>query len=41
MALDDAPVARISDGFLAYQYEVLGIRDAMESPDVTEICINR
>lgn len=41
MALDDVPVARISDGFLAYQYEVLGIRDAMASPDVTEICINR
>ena len=41
MALDDVPVARISGGFLAYQYEVLGIRDAMASPDVTEICINR
>jgi type IV secretion system protein VirB11 len=38
---DNAPVARISTGFLDYQYEVLGIRDHMASPDVTEICINR
>ena len=41
MSFDDAPVARISNDFLAYQYEVLGILGAMRSPDVTEICINR
>ncbi|MCD9031551.1 P-type DNA transfer ATPase VirB11 [Luteimonas sp. Y-2-2-4F] len=35
------PVARISSGFLDYQYQVLGIHEYMESPDVTEICINR
>lgn len=34
----DAPV---STGFLDYQYEVLGIRGYLSSPDVTEICINR
>jgi type IV secretion system protein VirB11 len=41
MSLDTAPFARISDDFLAYQYEVLGIRDRLQSPDVTEICVNR
>lgn len=35
------PLARISHDFLAYQYEVLGISEYMESPEVTEICINR
>ncbi|HZF97963.1 MAG TPA: P-type DNA transfer ATPase VirB11 [Pseudoxanthomonas sp.] len=35
------PVARISNEFLNYQYEVLGILEYMNSPDVTEICINR
>ena len=38
---DDAPLARISDDFLSYQYEVLGISDCMRLPDVTEICVNR
>lgn len=33
--------AHISNEFLAYQYEVLGVREFMSSPDVTEICINR
>jgi type IV secretion system protein VirB11 len=37
----DAPLARVSDDFLSYQYEVLGLREYMASPDVTEICINR
>ncbi|TZF91489.1 P-type DNA transfer ATPase VirB11 [Cognatilysobacter lacus] len=37
----DAPLARIADDFLSYQYEVLGIREHMASADVTEICINR
>ena len=41
MSLDITPLARIPDDFLAYQYEVLGIRDRMQSPDVTEICVNR
>lgn len=31
----------ISREFLDYQYEVLGVRAFMASPDVTEICINR
>jgi type IV secretion system protein VirB11 len=34
-------VARVSNDFLVYQYEVLGVREFMASPDVTEICINR
>src|SRR6476661_10833792 len=37
----DAPLAQVSDDFLSYQYEVLGILDYLASPDVTEICINR
>jgi type IV secretion system protein VirB11 len=37
----DAPLARVSDDFLSYQYEVLGILEYMGSTDVTEICINR
>jgi len=41
MEVDDPPVARISNDFLSYQYEVLGILDYMGSADVTEICINR
>ena len=32
---------QISNDFLDYQYEVLGVREYMSSPDVTEICINR
>lgn len=34
-------LASCSSDFLAYQYEVLGIAAHLESPDVTEICINR
>ena len=41
MDIDDSPVARVSNEFLEYQYEVLGILEYMSSPDVTEICINR
>ncbi len=41
MDADNTPLARISNDFLDYQYEVLGIRGYMASPDVTEICINR
>ncbi|MBD8881540.1 P-type DNA transfer ATPase VirB11 [Rhodanobacter sp. 7MK24] len=33
--------AHVSNEFLTYQYEVLGVREFMSSPDVTEICINR
>lgn len=33
--------AHVSNEFLTYQYEVLGVREFMASPDVTEICINR
>ena len=36
-----SPRAQFSGDFLDYQYEVLGIRDFMDAPDVTEICINR
>jgi type IV secretion system protein VirB11 len=38
---DNSPVAKISNEFLEYQYEVLGIQDYINSPAVTEICINR
>ncbi|AOY64864.2 P-type DNA transfer ATPase VirB11 [Xanthomonas citri pv. citri] len=41
MTIDDSPTARISNDFLDYQYSVLGILDYLNSPDVTEICINR
>lgn len=41
MDTDNSPVARISNDFLEYQYQVLGILDYMSSPEVTEICINR
>ena len=34
-------MAPLSNEFLDYQYEVLGLREFMASPDVTEICINR
>ena len=33
--------AQVSNDFLDYQYQVLGVREYMASPDVTEICINR
>lgn len=41
METEIPPVARISNDFLDYQYQVLGIQDFMNSPEVTEICINR
>ncbi|MFL6588113.1 MAG: P-type DNA transfer ATPase VirB11 [Luteimonas sp.] len=41
MDLQPATVAQISNRFLEYQYEVLGIGAHMQSSDVTEICINR
>ncbi|OZB62029.1 MAG: P-type DNA transfer ATPase VirB11 [Lysobacterales bacterium 13-68-4] len=37
----DDRMAAISSDFLDYQYEVLGLREFMASPDVTEICINQ
>lgn len=37
---NDTPIG-IPCEFLDYQYAVLGIRDFMASPDVTEICVNR
>ncbi|QNP40878.1 P-type DNA transfer ATPase VirB11 [Lysobacter solisilvae (ex Woo and Kim 2020)] len=39
--ITEAPLARISNDFLDYQYQVLGIHAYMNSPEVTEICINR
>jgi len=41
MDADNTPVAEISNDFLDYQYQVLGILGHMSSPDVSEICINR
>jgi len=41
MNLDDGPIAQVSNDFLNYQYQVLGIGEHLNSPDVTEICINR
>jgi type IV secretion system protein VirB11 len=38
---DTTTLAKVSNEFLDYQYEVLGVREFMASPDVTEICINR
>lgn len=38
---DISPMVRMSDDFLAYQYHALGIAEYLDSPDVTEICINR
>lgn len=38
--MDDV-TTQISNEFLDYQYEVLGVREYMASPEVTEICINR
>jgi len=34
-------LADIPNEFLDYQYSVLGIREFMASPEVTEICVNR
>ncbi|WNL46996.1 P-type DNA transfer ATPase VirB11 [Dyella sp. BiH032] len=39
--MDDSAIAQVSNEFLDYQYEVLGIREYMASPEVTEICINQ
>lgn len=33
--------SNISTDFLNYQYEILGISSFLNSPDVTEICINK
>lgn len=41
MDSDNSPIAQISNDFLDYQYQVLGILEYMNSPEVTEICINR
>ncbi|WP_242108054.1 P-type DNA transfer ATPase VirB11 [Luteimonas aquatica] len=41
MDVDDSPIAKVSNEFLEYQYEVLGILGYMGDPNVTEICINR
>ncbi|ALN85689.1 MULTISPECIES: P-type DNA transfer ATPase VirB11 [Lysobacter] len=41
MDADNSPIAQVSNAFLEYQYQVLGILEYMSSPDVTEICINR
>ncbi|WP_045770224.1 P-type DNA transfer ATPase VirB11 [Xanthomonas albilineans] len=41
MTFEESPTAQISTDFLDYQYSVLGILDYLNSPDVTEICINR
>jgi type IV secretion system protein VirB11 len=41
VTLSEAPLAHVSDDFLNYQYEILGIGECMRSSDVTEICINR
>lgn len=38
---DNQPIAHVSRDFLEYQYQVLGVREHMSSPEVTEICINR
>ena len=38
--MDDL-TAQVSNDFLDYQYGVLGVREYMASPEVTEICINR
>ncbi|TDK22669.1 P-type DNA transfer ATPase VirB11 [Luteimonas aestuarii] len=41
MDIDSAPLAKVSNQFLDYQYQVLGIQEHMHSSEVTEICINR
>jgi type IV secretion system protein VirB11 len=37
----EGPVAQVSSDFLDYQYEALGIKEYIQSTDVTEICVNR
>lgn len=41
MLTDNSPPAAVSNEFLDYQYEVLGLREYMAMPGVTEICVNR
>ena len=41
MDTQNEPLARVSNEFLDYQYQVLGIGEHMHSSEVTEICINR
>lgn len=41
MNAEPAILAEVSNDFLDYQYEILGIREHMHSADVTEICINK
>ena len=41
MNAEAAILAKVSNEFLDYQYEVLGIGEHMHSADVTEICINK
>lgn len=37
----EPPSADVSSEFLDYQYQVLGIREYLDSADVEEICVNR
>lgn len=37
----DGPLAQVSNAFLDYQYQVLGVREFLENADFTEICVNR
>lgn len=39
--MDTDVVAQVSNDFLEYQYQVLGIGDYLRSENVTEICVNR
>ena len=41
MDADIPAIAPVSSDFLNYQYQVLGIAECMQCPEVTEICINR
>ncbi|HEY0333419.1 MAG TPA: P-type DNA transfer ATPase VirB11 [Stenotrophomonas sp.] len=41
MRENDPTLTGHPDGFLDYQYQVLGISTYLNSPEVTEICINR
>lgn len=41
MNAETAVLARVSNEFLDYQYEILGIGEHMQSAEVTEICINQ
>jgi type IV secretion system protein VirB11 len=39
--MTETAIAAVGNDFLDYQYEVLGVREYLDSSDVTEICINR